>query len=129
MKENAMSLRCKAGDIAIVEYDDPPCVGNIHHVVRVVGALKFYPSTQKHTWLIEPLSTPDWLVCNWPGELSAHRVSRTNCLKDRIEHPDAWLRPIRKTGFNSLAEIIEHVRQNPEQEQINHSKVLEEVLP
>lgn len=111
-----MTLRCKPGDLAIVEKDDPPCLGNVRHVVRVIGDLEFDSSKGQYTWLIEPLSTPSWWLCQWPRETIARQISRAECLVRRVEHADEWLRPIRKTGFESLAEIISHIQNNSEYE-------------
>lgn len=70
-----MILRCKEGDIAVVEHDDPPC------------------------------------------------------LEIKVEHADAYLRPIRKTGFNSLADIIELTQKPSESLQENLRESLKDLLP
>lgn len=124
-----MILRCKEGDIAVVEHDDPPCLDNVRHVVRVLGALRFDRQKKLHTWLIEPLSTNYWLVCNWPQQVKADWRTRAECLATGVEHADAYLRPIRKTGFNSLADIIELTQKPSESFQENLRESLRDVLP
>ena len=124
-----MILRCREGDIAVVEYDDPPCVANIRHVVRVLGVLRFDHQRQLHTWLIEPLSTNYWSVCNWPEQVKADWRTREECVATHVAHPDAFLRPIRKTGFNSLADIVELAQKPSESLQENLRESLKDLLP
>lgn len=124
-----MILRCKEGDIAVVEQDDPPCLENVRHVVRVLGALRYDRQKKLHTWLIEPLSTNYWLVCNWPHQTKADWRTRAECLAIRVEHADAYLRPIRKTGFNSLADIIELAQKPSKSLQENLRESLKDLLP
>ena len=84
-----MTLRCKAGDLAVVVYDIPECASNIGRFVRVLGALQFSKSYGKWCWLIDPIGSSLWMV-DRNRRISAESVSRYSL----IEHPDARLKPI-----------------------------------
>ena len=86
-----MSLRCKAGDLALVVYDEPGCESNIGRAVEVRGPVAINPRIGLQCWLIRPIgSSRRWRVVRDPAPASTETVSWMN----RIEHPDAWLLPI-----------------------------------
>lgn len=108
-----MTLRCKEGDFAIVEYDDPPCIANVGQVVRVIGQLQPGVGNGLPSWLIEPLSADVWYVANYPSVTEAHvvKVGSAHFWFLGIEHADKYLRPIRETGFDTLADVVDSVRE------------------
>ena len=86
-----MSLRCKAGDLALVVYDEPGCESNIGRAVEVRGPVSTNPRLNLPRWLIRPAgSSRYWRVVRGFEPARTERVS----WKSRIEHPDAWLVPI-----------------------------------
>ena len=87
-----MKLRCNQGDLAWVTYDEDSCAANIGRLVRVSGPVwlsRHYGG--KPTWLIFPVDRRVWSVLDGKG--GTYRVLITT--KHRIEHPDAWLWPLR----------------------------------
>ena len=84
-----MTLRCKAGDIAVVLHDTPECASNIGRFVRILGSLEFSGNLGKWCWLIVPVGSGLWMV-ERGGRVSPERVTN----RSRVEHPDDWLKPI-----------------------------------
>lgn len=84
-----MTLRCKAGDIAVVLHDTPECASNIGRFVRILGSLEFSENLGKWCWLIVPVGPCLWMV-ERGGRVSPERVTNHS----RVEHPDDWLKPI-----------------------------------
>ncbi len=84
-----MTLRCKAGDIAVVLHDTPECSSNIGRFVRILGSLEFSGNLGKWCWLIVPVGSGLWMV-ERGGRVSPERVTN----RSRVEHPDDWLKPI-----------------------------------
>ena len=84
-----MTLRCKAGDIAVVLHDTPECASNIGRFVRILGSLEFSENLGKWCWLIVPVGSGLWMV-ERGGRVSPERVTN----RSRVEHPDDWLKPI-----------------------------------
>ena len=86
-----MSLRCKAGDLALVVYDEPGCESNIGRAVEVRGPVAINPRIGLRCWLIQPTgSSRHWRVADDSGWI----LTKTVSWGSRIEHPDAWLLPI-----------------------------------
>lgn len=86
-------LKCKPGDIAIVICDEPGCEANLGRLVEVRGPL----DVDDHgldTWLIRPLHNAAWSWMSWPHGIP---TIRTGPCTHTVEHPDAWLLPLR--GF------------------------------
>ena len=81
-----MTLRCKAGDIAVVLHDTPECASNIGRFVRILGSLEFSGNLGKWCWLIVPVGSGLWMV-ERGGRVSPERVTN----RSRVEHPDDWL--------------------------------------
>lgn len=125
-----MSLRCKPGDIAIVVQDFPQCKDNLLHVVRVTGSPRYDHLSQKFKWLIDPLSKSNWHLSTSPENGEARVLERVDCFYEQIEHPDDWLKPIQRTQFYSLNEIVDHNREAKEAErQANLRESLRGLLP
>jgi hypothetical protein len=99
-----MSLRCKAGDLALVVYDEPGCRSNIGRVVEVRGPVEINPRIGLQCWLIRPAgSNRRWRVTDDSGWIQTETVS----WKSRIEHPDAWLVPISPKASTDCEEVEE----------------------
>lgn len=97
-----MNTRCKPGDLAIVVYDIPECTANIGRVVEVRGPLECSRHYKLWCWLIKPVRDPGWRV-DRRGRICTEQVTWTT----RIEHPDAWLLPIRPEDLESIAECTQ----------------------
>ena len=83
-----MSLRCKAGDLALVIYDELGCESNIGRAVEVRGPVQTNPRLGLQCWLIRAAgSNRRWRVVRNPAQARTEAVS----WKSRVEHPDAWL--------------------------------------
>jgi hypothetical protein len=94
-------LRCREHDLALVIYDTPNCSSNIGRVVRVRGpVIRSHRSDNMLTWLIRPVCRNHWAIVNVHGGL----VKRSVRWADRIEHPDAWLLPLRPDLIEGLTE-------------------------
>jgi hypothetical protein len=87
-----MQLRCKDGDLAVVIHDEVSCVDNVGKLVRVAGPLCLNRHLGLSCWLIEPVRAQAWRVADRFGD--AKSVKNVTFGR-RIEHPDAWLMPIR----------------------------------
>lgn len=85
-----MKLRCREGDIALIIRDEPGCECNIGRAVTIQGPLMIAPETGP-TWLIEPVESEPWTIRKWSGENWTGPVT----FDSLIEHPDAWLLPLR----------------------------------
>jgi len=85
-----MSLRCKAGDLALVIYDEPGCRANIGRVVELRGPVEINPRIGLQCWLIRPVGSNR----RWRVEDSGWVLTQTVSWKSLIEHPDAWLLPL-----------------------------------
>ena len=96
-----MQTRCKPGDIAVILYDEPSCLLNVGRLVRIHPTLKLNPSYQLECWLIEPLDPAPWAVSKVDGTVYTKPIG----LADEIEHPDAWMLPIKdEQGFNVMTQ-------------------------
>lgn len=94
-----MKLRCKSGDLAIVIHDILECAANIGRIVQIRGPLEFSSRYRHHCWLIKPVQNDLWMVDRY-GRISAERVT----WRAQIEHPDAWLLPIRPEELDACHE-------------------------
>ena len=86
-----MQSRCKPGDIAVILYDEPECLMNVGRLVRVHPSLALNEELNLECWLVEPLDGSTWAVSESDGSIS-FAILRPD---DRIEHPDAWMLPIK----------------------------------
>lgn len=103
-----MSLRCKAGDLALVVYDEPGCESNIGRAVEVRDPMQTNPWLELQSWLIRPAgSSQHWRLVR---EFEPARTEPVSW-KIRVEHPDAGLFPIRplaeREGENAEPEECE----------------------
>lgn len=90
-----MEIRCKAGDIAIILFDEPECLGNVGRMVKVYPTLQINHRLELECWLIEPLEASPWFISESDGTIR-HEVINLNT---DIEHPDAWMLPILDYGY------------------------------
>lgn len=94
------NLRCRENDLALVIQDTANCVSNLGRVVIVHGpVIRSFNSFGMLTWLIKPLHSVPWAVEN-----HRHGIKMEMLVDwvDKIEHPDAWLVPLR----TDLMEIL-----------------------
>ncbi len=89
--EEEMELICNEGDLALVIYDEPGCEENIGKVVHVSGPVEVNRELQLPCWLIQPVHSNLWRVRTVRGKLVTESVT----WESRVEHPDAWLIPLR----------------------------------
>lgn len=93
-----MQLRCAEGDLAIILKEDAGCEVNVGRIVRVRGPIVAYADVGP-TWLISPLSRVPWAYRCRDGEVREENASGV-----KIEHPDAWMTPIRDK-FDDSAKV------------------------
>jgi hypothetical protein len=92
-RERDVQLRCQPGDLALVIRDTPRCACNIGRVVVVRGPLEVNRRWRLPCWLVRPVTSTPYAV-EQGRRFSRHRVF----WKSRVEHPDAWLLPLRDLG-------------------------------
>jgi hypothetical protein len=80
-----MQLHCRAGDVALVLYDTPPCESNVGRFVHVRGPVHLSGDLRSSCWLIEPGPRNAWRVEDEPGEAHNQAVN----WRSEIERPDA----------------------------------------
>jgi hypothetical protein len=97
-----MQLRCKDGDLAVVIHDEASCADNVGKLVRVAGPLCLNRNLGFNCWLIEPVKAQSWRVADSSG--NAKSVENVT-FRRRIEHPDAWLMPIRPEQQEPVDEV------------------------
>lgn len=84
-----MRLRCKQGDIAIITWDFPECLENLGRLVQVGHG----PTLSRGRWM--------WRIRTVTPELYAVRDRDGSFIREsvdwasEVEHPDAWMIPIR----------------------------------
>ncbi len=86
-----MNLRCKDGDIAVITWDHLGCLENIGRIVMVRG-----PAHQGDfgiCWRIRPITEDLYAFVDLDNSIGRERVG----WQARIDHPDAWMLPIRPT--------------------------------
>jgi hypothetical protein len=94
-------LRCREGDLALIIREERGCDSNIGRVVTISGPIEVHTS-HGPTWLIEPTTPEPWSYVAPSGE---GVVIQPITFADRVEHPDAWLLPLR-LGDDLLAEAM-----------------------
>ncbi len=87
-----MKLRCKNGDLALVVHDESSCAANIGKLVRVKGPLNVNARLRLVCWLIEPVKRELW---HWVKTKSGKIQVEVVTFASNVEHPDAWLMPLR----------------------------------
>ncbi|MBM3151883.1 MAG: hypothetical protein FJ189_01805 [Gammaproteobacteria bacterium] len=102
-----MNLRCKDGDLALVIHDEPDCEANIGRMVEVRGPVNFNPRLELPCWLVKPVTSEPYLV----KETTEVVVGEVVGWASRVEHPDAWLLPLRPPEQETLEGVYE---QEPE---------------
>ena len=108
-----MATRCKAGDTALILFDEPDCLGNVGRLVKVHPTLKTNIRLELDCWIIEPLDDLPWIIAEADGSI-CHEVITQN---SNVEHPDAWMFPIQEEGYTdeemaAYARIQERIDQN-----------------
>ena len=91
--------RCRPGDLALVIHDEPCCASNIGRFVEVDGPLELNLDLNLPCWLIRPVVRAPYAVTDEKG--CSFRLVDWGSL---VEHPDAWLLPVRRDGGLSLEE-------------------------
>lgn len=84
-----MRKRCKPGDLAVITREEPGCENNIGRMVLVSGPPVFTGDLGL-TWIITPTTLEPWLYIDICGTLKFADFEQGD-----IEHPDAWMVPIR----------------------------------
>ena len=112
-----MKLRCKSGDMAIIIYDTPECSSNIGRVVEVRGPVQVNKDywTNAHCWLIKSVHKALFKV-EYEHRGKRVVVPKRCTWKNHIEHPDAWMIPIRPTDddldLSDAEELIKNLMKN-----------------
>jgi len=99
-----MKLRCKPGDIAIIINDVKGCDGNLGRFVKVFEP-KIHMGAHGYCWTIVPLS-PEGLFIFDKGKIEIQSNIQT---KDKILHPDKWLKPVRTSEQLKSKEIEDYL--------------------
>lgn len=84
-----MKLRCKDGDLAVITWDHPGCRQNIGRVVQVQGPVR--DDGYGPAWRIRPITESLYVFLDLDGSIGRESVT----WESRIDHPDAWMIPIR----------------------------------
>lgn len=108
-----MTTRCKAGDTALILFDEPDCLGNVGRLVKVHPTLKTNIRLELDCWIIEPLDDLPWIIADADGSIR-HEVITQN---SNVEHPDVWMLPIQEDGYTeeemaAYARIQKRIDQN-----------------
>lgn len=106
-----MATRCKPGDIAVIIYDEPDCLANVGRLVRVHPSLELNLELNLFCWLIEPLKDDPWYFSEVNGTIKVKPVS----VASQVEHPDAWMLPI-KDGLPSSDKTFTEAFQEQDKE-------------
>ena len=103
-----MGTRCRPGDLAMIIKDEVGCEGNIGRFVRVFGPKRVCLS-HGATWLIDPVTSAPYV---YMSSASDNRVVLLqHGQKQNIEHPDAWMIPIRPRKSRSKAAASRKLRE------------------
>lgn len=97
-----MTTRCRPGDLAVIIRDEPGYEDNIGRIVRVHGPARLCEELGL-TWLIVPLSEHPYGVRRYSGK----RADLVVKLGHVVEHPDAWMEPIRPDPEQVLQALID----------------------
>jgi hypothetical protein len=87
--EKRMKLRCQDGDIAVITWDYPGCLKNIGRLVQVQGPVR--KGECGPAWRIRPITENLYAFLDLDGSIGHESVTWGS----RIDHPDAWMIPIR----------------------------------
>ena len=100
-----MEMRCKEGDLALVIHDEPGCESNIGRVVEVRGPLNVNERLELPCWLIRPVKPELWSVAQFDG---IHVIDKLVGWESQVEHPDAWMLPLRPPKEETCDSEVEH---------------------
>lgn len=98
-------IRCRPGDLALVIHDEPECASNIGRFVEVDGPLTLNRDLNLLCWLVRPVVRAPYAVIDRQG--CAMQLVDWESL---VEHPDAWLLPVRRDDALSLEEMEVYAR-------------------
>ena len=103
-------FNCKRGDIAVITWDEAPVFSNIGKLVRVVLDAGYEPGFGL-LWFIKPINYSDnhLFIDGRDNGIVKLRLPSDN----DINHPDAWLRPLKDTD-NSFEELMQEIVRNAE---------------
>lgn len=90
-----MKTRCRPGDLAIIIRDEPGYQENIGRIVEVHDPARQDPE-HGLAWLIVPVTRQPYAIKTKHGKLFDVEIK----VSDEIEHPDAWMMPIREDGLD-----------------------------
>ena len=94
-----MTERCKHGDIAIVIKEEPGCEQNLGRLVHVSGP-SAHDLVNGLSWIIRPVCMEEpWLFIERDGTLQFMNLNDYD-----IEHPDAWLLPLKPQQSDEFVE-------------------------
>lgn len=96
-----MKTRCRPGDLAIIICDEPGYQENIGRIVEVHGPARQVPITGA-AWLIVPVTRQPYAVKTKHGKLYDVEIKAS----DEIEHPDAWMMPIRGDELAGVEQTV-----------------------
>jgi hypothetical protein len=86
------AMRCKEGELALVVKEERGCEQNIGRIVRVHGSIEC-GGEHGTTWVIVAADGSPWLPWLYRRRDGSAGLTTT---RDRIiDHPDAWLLPLR----------------------------------
>lgn len=102
-----MRTRCRHGDLAIIIKEEVGCESNLGRFVRVSGP-KRLDAVQGVTWLIEPVTSHPFRYRKG-GASGVVVVERGHDCRD-LEHPDAWMIPVRPPKSRSKAAASRKLR-------------------
>jgi hypothetical protein len=89
MGERQMTLRCKPGDIAMITWDYDDCLENLGCLVEVGRRLSMEDGM--YVWRIRPITPELYALREANDSLTRESVTWAS----RVNHPDAWMVPIR----------------------------------
>jgi len=95
------TTRCRPGDLAIITRDEPGYQENIGRIVEVHGPARLDPDTGT-AWLIVPVTRQPYAVRTKHGKLYDVEIN----VSDEIEHPDAWMMPIRGDEREAIEQAV-----------------------
>lgn len=98
-----MTLRCKPGDIAMITWDYDDCLENLGRLVEVGRRLSM--KNGMYVWRIRPITPELYALREANDSLTRESVTWAS----RVDHPDAWMVPIRPqepgAGVEETAEL------------------------
>ena len=98
-------FNCKPGDIAVITWDEAPVFSNVGKLVRVCAQSGYEPGFGL-LWFIRPINHSDnhLFIDGWDNGVVKLRLPDDH----HINHPDAWLRPLKEID-NACEEFIQEI--------------------